>query len=99
MFTGSPSRLRTGLMAALVAGALALSGCAEVAAHSSLHNFKNRAKQVRNEVKVMRPGEVGTLLDGRRREASVRGLSRHRGAVDGLCRSRPVGQPRHLCAA
>ena len=32
MFTGSPSRLRTGLMAALVAGALALSGCAEVAA-------------------------------------------------------------------
>ena len=64
MFTGSPLRLRTGLMAALVAGALALSGCSEVAAHSSLHNFKNRAKQVRNEVKVMRPGEVGTLLDG-----------------------------------
>ena len=61
MFTGSPLRLRTGLMAALLAGALALSGCSEVAAHSSLHNYKNRAKQVRNEVKVMRPGEVGTL--------------------------------------
>ena len=43
---------------------LGLVRCSEVAAHSSLHNFKNRAKQVRNEVKVMRPGEVGTLLDG-----------------------------------
>ena len=41
-----------------------MTGCSEVAAHSTLHNFKIQAKQVRNEVKVMRPGELGPMLDG-----------------------------------
>jgi hypothetical protein len=47
----------------LVAAALC-SGCSEVAARSPLHNFKIRAKQVRNEVKVIRPGELGPFLEG-----------------------------------
>jgi len=64
MFTVASSRLRVGLIAALMVGAASLTGCSEVAAHSTLHNFKIRAKQVRNEVKVMRPGELGTMLDG-----------------------------------
>ena len=40
------------------------SGCSEVAARSPLLNFKIRAKQVRNEVKVIRPGELGPFLEG-----------------------------------
>lgn len=64
MFTVASSRVRAGVLAALMASALALTGCSEVAAHSSLHNFKIQAKQVRNEVKVMRPGELGPMLDG-----------------------------------
>ena len=47
----------------LLAGAVLLSGCSEVAARSPLHNFKIRAKQVRNEVKVLRPGELGPMLE------------------------------------
>ena len=64
MLTGSTKRLRAALIAGLMAGATSLTGCSEVAAHSTLHNFKIQAKQVRNEVKVMRPGELGPMLDG-----------------------------------
>lgn len=64
MFTVKPSWVRVGLIAAAIGGAVSLTGCSEVAAHSSLHNFKMRAKQIRNEVKIMRPGELGTMLDG-----------------------------------
>jgi len=64
MSTGSSKRVRVFLIAGMVAGAALLSGCSEVAAHSTLHNFKIQAKQVRNEVKVIRPGELGPMLDG-----------------------------------
>ena len=40
-----------------------LSGCGDVAAHSAQHQFKVSAKHVRNEVKVLRPGELGGLLE------------------------------------
>ncbi len=63
MSTVAPSRFRACLAAVLTAGVLTLTGCGEVAARSTLHNFKVRAKQVRNEVKVMRPGELGPMLD------------------------------------
>ena len=41
-----------------------LSGCGEVEARSPAHAFKVRSKQVRNEVKVLRPGELGPALEG-----------------------------------
>ena len=40
-----------------------LSGCGEVEARSPAHTFKIRSKQVRNEVKVIRPGELGPVLE------------------------------------
>jgi hypothetical protein len=43
---------------------LALSGCGEVEARSPAHAFKIRSKKVRNEVKVLRPGELGPALEG-----------------------------------
>jgi len=64
MFESAGSRSKWGLKVWLLAGLVVLSGCSEVAARSPLHNFKVRAKQVRNEVKVMRPGELGPLLEG-----------------------------------
>ena len=51
-------------VAALIGLGLWLSGCGEVEARSSAHNFKIRSKQVRNEIKVLRPGELGITLDG-----------------------------------
>jgi hypothetical protein len=48
----------------LIAAAVCLSGCAEVAARSPLYNFKVRANQMRNEIKVIRPGELGPFLEG-----------------------------------
>ena len=57
------SQTHLSLLGWLLASLVLLSGCSEVAARSPLHNFKVRAKQVRNEVKVMRPGELGPLLE------------------------------------
>jgi len=51
-------------VAALLGLGLWLSGCGEVEARSPAHNFKIRSKQVRNEIKVLRPGELGITLDG-----------------------------------
>jgi len=64
MFKSVGLRTKLGIKSWLLAGLVVLSGCSEVAARSPLHNFKVRAKQVRNEVKVMRPGELGPLLEG-----------------------------------
>ena len=43
---------------------LFLSGCGEVEARSPAHAFKVRSKHVRNEIKVLRPGELGPILEG-----------------------------------
>ena len=64
MLKSAGSRSTVILAGWFVAGLLLLSGCSEVAARSPLLNFKVRAKQVRNEVKVMRPGELGPFLEG-----------------------------------
>jgi hypothetical protein len=48
----------------MMALGLALSGCGEVEARSPAHTFKIRSKKVRNEVKVLRPGELGPALEG-----------------------------------
>ena len=64
MNKSTQSRRRFGWSGVFLAGLVVLSGCSQVEARSPLHNFKIRAKQVRNEVKVMRPGELGPLLEG-----------------------------------
>lgn len=56
-------RLMTRLVCFLGIG-LFLSGCGEVEARSPAHAFKVRSKQVRNEIKVLRPGELGPTLEG-----------------------------------
>ena len=48
----------------LIVAGLSVSGCSEVAARSPMLNFKILAKQIRNEIKVIRPGELGPFLDG-----------------------------------
>lgn len=50
--------------ACLLALGLVLSGCGQVEARSPAHTFKIRSKKVRNEVKVLRPGELGPALEG-----------------------------------
>lgn len=53
-----------GLVLSLGSGlGLGLAGCAEVSAQSPAHNFKVKARQVRNEIKVIRPGELGQFLE------------------------------------
>ena len=47
----------------LLAMSIGLSGCFDVSARSSGMNFKVKAKQVRNEIKVIRPGELGLLFE------------------------------------
>jgi hypothetical protein len=42
---------------------LGLAGCSEVSAQSPAHNFKVKARQVRNEIKVIRPGELARFLE------------------------------------
>lgn len=42
---------------------LGLAGCAVVSAQSPAHNFKVKARQVRNEIKVIRPGELGPFFE------------------------------------
>ena len=60
---GRMPRLMTRLVCCLGLG-LFLSGCGEVEARSPAHAFKVRSKQVRNEIKVLRPGELGPTLEG-----------------------------------
>lgn len=63
MFKATLTQSRVWILTILIVGAAALSGCSEVAARSPLLNFKVRAKQIRNEIKVIRPGELGPFLD------------------------------------
>ena len=63
------NRHRVFVRAALLLGfGLLMSGCGEVEARSPAHHFKIRSKQVRNEIKVLRPGELGITLEGYRDE-------------------------------
>ena len=64
MFKAALTQSRVWTLTILVVGAALFSGCSEVAARSPLLNFKVKAKQIRNEIKVIRPGELGPFLDG-----------------------------------
>lgn len=55
--------VRGPLLWLLLASGMTMTGCAEVAARSPTGNFKIKAKQVRHEIKVIRPGELGLFFD------------------------------------
>ena len=54
---------RRPLAAILLVFGMLLSGCFDVSAGSPAKNFKIKAKQVRNEIKVIRPGELGPFFE------------------------------------
>jgi len=56
-------RIRWSMLGVVLSLGLGLAGCAEVSAQSPAHNFKVKARQVRNEIKVIRPGELGPFLE------------------------------------
>ncbi len=55
--------IRGPLVGLLLCLSFVLSSCGDVSAHSPARNFKVKAKQVRNEIKVIRPGELGPFFD------------------------------------
>ena len=55
--------IRWSLLGAVLSFGLVLAGCGDVSAHSPAQNFKIKARQVRNEIKVIRPGELGHFLE------------------------------------
>ncbi|MAY79291.1 MAG: hypothetical protein CL930_00720 [Deltaproteobacteria bacterium] len=56
------------LLAVFVGTPTTLSGCGDVVAKTNADSFKVRARKVRNDVKTLRPGELGPFLDGQQDE-------------------------------
>ena len=63
VFNFAKSSVRWSLLGAVLLLGSVQVGCSEVSAQSPAHNFKVKARQIRNEIKVIRPGEVGPILD------------------------------------
>lgn len=63
LLENAKSMFRWSLLGVMLSLGSGLTGCSEVSAQSPAHAFKVKARQVRNEIKVIRPGELGPFLE------------------------------------